>query len=104
MNAEDRAKQDSIAVQRKLKQAGVDLPLYKIEMVLEAYDDHMFEVAPKIDEDEMNAFIIDELMLDPDVKESVSQEMLERIDEARFDYFVSIGIITTLEDDEEDDE
>ena len=102
MKWEEMRDHENKEVKKRLKEMGYQFDLYVIDAVLEAYADFMEEELPEIDTEEADAFILDNLTFDPECKEAVSRQTLDRIDYWRVAYMKQIGLIP--EDMEEDDE
>jgi hypothetical protein len=104
MTAENEYKQMIISVQRKLKAAGAEVPAYKIEMVIEAYDDHCIENMPDLDEGEFYEFVQDKILFD-DSMPPLSKEQLEKLTDIHMEYLASKGVIPEdWNEDEDEDE
>lgn len=99
MTWEEMEKEQFKAVKGILKLRGYHFDLYVIEAVIEAYETMIENTMPEIDEEELDAFILDNLSFDPLVENPISKQTLDRIHHWNVEYFKKIGLAT--EDDEE---
>lgn len=101
MTQEEIEKNEALKVKSILRRKGYMVDLYVIEAVLDAYGDYVQDEMPPIDSDEVNAYIIDELAFDPEIKQEITPDLLDKIADAHVAFLVDKGIVPEDWEEEE---